>query len=111
MNIVGKKTIEKTAVIENGSTKAYLVKDPLGNTDLFIFSYAGAFFGRQTIKEEVIQFAKNLGKPLMLIDIKDSYINYVKKHFPEDIILNQPYTSSNGSHMCIIIINLTKYLQ
>lgn len=47
-------------------------------------------------------------KPLMLIDIKNlqQYTKFINTYFKGYIVSKQPYKSSNGSNMCIYILNM-----
>lgn len=93
-------------------TSANLNTDPSGNCQL-------ALLGRYNC---IRSYIKNIGdyaalmtyvrqfKRLLLLDIKVTFLQELKKWAKGDIILEAPYKSTNGSNMVLVIINVNKYV-
>lgn len=82
-----------------------------GNCQLFCVAYAANLLVFDNKRELFLQIYNKVGKPLMLIDINQFYKKHVYKLFQShEILIDNNYKSTNGSDMCIMVLNLRTML-
>lgn len=92
-----------------------VIPSPTSNCQLCTIPGAGDAFRRLITNKSINDFLLNVyslvGKKLLFIDINREYVKQIKQEFGDYIILQSDYISSNGSHMCIMVINIYRYLK
>lgn len=105
------KIMDKTNEICLG----YHVCSPSENCQLSSYRSFNAFLSKGPTTSDVFELFKIVHnrelKPLLLIDVNQGYLDKIKTHVPKDeIVMESKYTSSNGSFMAIVIINVKKFI-
>ena len=87
---------------------AYITSGATGNCQHATIAYANSILSDPKAKEILKYIYGHVtGKRMFLMDINNSYITYLKKIFPANLIrLEAPYTSSNGSLMTIFLVDI-----
>ena len=88
---------------------------PTNNCQLFNLYSAEVFINHTTCFVEQLKVLRDFtGKRLVLMDIKLGVLNYLENHLDSNwkekdyVTMLQPYKSSNGSSMNILILNIEK---
>lgn len=82
-----------------------------GNCQLFSVAYMNNLLGFTNFVELIREIRKKVGKKLMLVDISTYYkTNFLKYFDKSEVVMCNDYRSTNGSDMCIIVVNVQKML-
>lgn len=99
----------------NNMFNIYLIINPTNNCQLFNLHSAENFINYTTCFVEQLKVLRDFtGKRLVLMDIKLGVLNYLENHLGSNwkekdyVTMLQPYKSSNGSSMNILILNIDK---
>jgi hypothetical protein len=91
-----------------------VIPSPTGNCQMFCVTYMNALLTAANPKQELVELLgaerKHVGsKRLLMCDIKQALIDRVAEVFGKKAIVGElPYTSTNSSEMCIVLLNLEK---
>ena len=96
----------------------YANEAPTGNCQLFTLTCVDRIFEFTNYEFLIKEIIKRVGKNLMMVDIvvsnedeeNPTYKRKLRKIFKEDIVMCKNYNSTNGSIMCIMLINVSNYL-
>ena len=89
---------------------------PTGNCQLFsigcLINLLAAVKDTKILLSHFYGLAKAMGKPCVIIDIEEDYMDTIHKLFGTDdsvghIISENPYTNTMGNEMCLFHINIT----
>jgi len=127
--LIGKKPIPTVIVDQNKPMRDYspfpitekpsniglgwFHKSPTGNCQLSMIGNAASMLSRlsgDALKKGILTAAAASGKRLILMDIKNQLVSKLTAALPKAAFtINAPYTSTNGSSMCIVLLNTTKF--
>jgi len=91
-----------------GNVRIYISGGPTLNCQMAVAGAFGNFLkSADNMVEQLKIIKEHVRKNILLVDIKDSYMEYFNKKIPKElIIMISPYKSTNGSNMNICLINM-----
>lgn len=96
-------------VKKNGYSCGKIVTSGTGNCQISTFRYFYEALEHMTSAKDAKQlceaYRKKSERPILLLDINEKYVERTVEFFGNAVIMKSPYTSSNKSEMCILLIN------
>jgi hypothetical protein len=92
----------------------YIIPSPTGNCQMFGVSYMNSILAAANPKQELITLMgenrkHTSSKRLLMCDIKQALIDKFTEIFGKKAIVGElPYTSTNNSEMCIVLLDVGK---
>ena len=111
-NITIETETNRFAVKLSGVAVAYVFTSPTGDCQTYSIANADQILAKPNALDIFKAVQPKVGKKQLLMNVREDGAAYkqLKELFKGDIIIEQPYTSTRGSSMCMFLVNTRKLI-
>lgn len=111
-NITIETETNRFAVKISGVAVAYMFSSPTGDCQTYSVSTVANILSKSNALDIFKAIHLKVGKKQLLMNVREDEAAYkqLKELFKGDIIIEQPYTSTRDSSMCMFLVNTRKLI-